>query len=94
VPTRFRDSVERRSIVALTYLNSLPQAVPFGLVLLLLLVGVLTNGVAAAMALGVVALFMAWLLYVGWPQMSPVARLLRLLVTVVVAGVAVNQLLR
>jgi hypothetical protein len=93
VPTRFRDSVERRSIVTLTYLNSLPRAVPFALVMSLLLVGVLTSGVVAAVALGIVALFLLWLLYVGWPQMSPVARVLRLLATVVVGGVAINQLL-
>ncbi|MDP9239453.1 MAG: hypothetical protein M3O55_02280 [Actinomycetota bacterium] len=88
-----RDKIERRSIVALTYLNTLPRPVTFGLVMLVLLAGVLTTGILAAVALGIVTLFLAWLLYVGWPQMSPSGRLLRLLATLLVAGFAVRQLL-
>ncbi|MEP7020765.1 MAG: DUF6703 family protein [Pseudonocardiales bacterium] len=93
MPGRMRDKIERRSIVALTYLNSLPRPVTFSLVMLLLLAGVLTTGILAAVALGIVALFLAWLLYVGWPQMSPAGRVLRLLATLLVAGFAVRQLL-
>jgi hypothetical protein len=93
VPGRMRDKIERRNIVALTYLNSLPRPVTFGLVMLVLLAGVLTTGVLAAVALGIVTLFLTWLLYVGWPQMSPSGRLLRLLATLLVAGFAVRQLL-
>ncbi len=93
MPGSLRDDVDRRSIVALSYLNSLPRSIPFGLIMLLLLVGVLTTGIVAAAALGLVALFMAWLLYVGWPQMSPTSRGLRLLVTLAVTGVAASQFL-
>ncbi len=93
MPGGMRDKIERRSIVALTYLNTLPRPVTFGLVMLVLLAGVLTTGILAAVALGIVTLFLAWLLYVGWPQMSPSGRLLRLLATLLVAGFAVRQLL-
>ncbi|PZS32056.1 MAG: hypothetical protein DLM59_08900 [Pseudonocardiales bacterium] len=94
MPGRIRDLIERRSIVALTYLNSLPRPLTFGLVMLLLLAGVATHGILAAIALGIVALFLVWLLYVGWPQMPRSGRVLRLLATLLVAGFAVNQLLR
>jgi len=93
VPGSIRDKIERRSIVALTYLNSLPRPATFGLVMVLLLAGVLTTGILAAIALGMVALFLAWLLYVGWPRMSPGGRVLRLLSTLLVAGFAIRQLL-
>jgi hypothetical protein len=92
VPARLRDVIERRSVLALTYLNSLPRPVTSGAFLLLLLVGVFTSGMVGAVALGLIAVFMAWLMYVGWPQMSPLARALRLLVTVAVAVLAVRQL--
>lgn len=88
----FRDSVERRSVVMLTYLNGLPRAVPFTLLLGLLLAGLLTTGILAFIALALVAAFLAWLLFIGWPLMSVPARVLRLASTLLVAGVAVAQL--
>lgn len=88
----FRDAVERRSVVMLTYLSSLPRVIPFGLVIGLLLAGLLTTGVLAFVALAIVALFLAWLLYVGWPQMHPTGRVLRLLATVLIAAAALAQL--
>lgn len=90
---RMRDAIERRSILTLTYLNALPRTVPFGLVMVLLLVGVLAGGTLAGIALGIVGVFLLWLLYVGWPQMSPAARLVRLLATLAVAGFAISRFL-
>jgi len=92
MPASFRDSVERRSVVMLTYLNSLPRVVPFALVTGLLMAGLLTTGVLASVALAIIALFLAWLLYIGWPQMNPIGRLLRLLATLLIAAAAVEQL--
>ncbi len=92
MPGNFRDAVERRSVVMLTYLSSLPRVIPFALVIGLLLAGLMTSGILAFVALALVALFLAWLLYVGWPQMQPTGRLLRLLATVLIAGAAVAQL--
>ncbi len=91
---RFREHVEQRSVVMLTYLNSLPRAAPFTLMLALLFAGLLTTGVLAFAALSLVAAFLGWLLYVGWPLMSSAARVLRLGSTLLVGAVAVNQLLR
>jgi len=93
VPERFRDNIERRSVVMLTYLNGLPRAVPFTLMFGLLLAGLLTSGVLAFVALILVAAFLGWLLFIGWPLMSGPARVLRLASTLLVAAVAVNQLL-
>lgn len=89
----FRDAVERRSVIMLTYLGSLPRVLPFGLVMALLLAGLLTSGVLAFAAVTLVAIFLTWLLYLGWPNMAPAGRALRLLATVVVAAAAVQRLL-
>lgn len=89
----FRDAVERRSVIMLTYLGSVPRVLPFGLVMALLLAGLLTSGVLAFAAITLVAIFLTWLLYLGWPNMQPSGRALRLLATVVVAAAAVQRLL-
>ncbi|MGB9378775.1 MAG: DUF6703 family protein [Mycobacteriales bacterium] len=92
MPANFRDAVERRSVVMLTYISSLPRVIPFGLVIALLLAGLLTTGVLAFAALAIVTLFLGWLLFIGWPQMAPAGRLLRLLSTLLVGAVAVQRL--
>ena len=92
MPASFRDAVERRSIVTLTYLNSLPRVVPCGVVGALLLVGLLTTGPPAFAALALVAGLLGWLLYLGWPQMMPIGRVVRLLATLVIAAAAVERL--
>ncbi len=92
MPPTFRDAVERRSIIMLTYLNTLPRVIPFALVMLLLLAGLLSTGILAFVALAIVAVFLGWLLYIGWPLMLPSARLLRLLATLLVTGAAVQRL--
>ena len=92
MPGTFRDRVERRSILPLTYLNSLPRVVPFALMMGLLLVGLLVPGLIGFLALVLVAVFMTWLLYVGWPHMARDARLLRLLAVVIVTAAAIQHL--
>lgn len=89
----FRDAVERRSVVMLTYLSSLPRVIPFGLVIGLLMSGLLTTGVLAFAALAILTVFMLWLLYVGWPEMTPVGRALRTLATLLIAAAAVGRLI-
>jgi len=93
VAATFRDAVERRSVIMLTYLGSVPRVLPFGLVMALLLAGLLTRGVLAFAAVALVAIFLTWLLYLGWPNMAPAGRVLRLLATLVVAAAAVQRLL-
>jgi len=92
MPASFRDAVERRSVVMLTYLSSLPRVIPFALVIGLLLAGLMATGILAFVALAIVALFLAWLLYIGWPRMHPTGRVLRLLATLLIAVAAVAQL--
>ena len=91
--TSFRDAVERRSVILLTYLSSLPRVIPFALVIALLMAGLLTTGILAFVALAMVALFLAWLLYLGWPDMLPAGRVLRLLATLLIAVAAVERLI-
>lgn len=92
MPASFRDAVERRSVVMLTYLSSLPRVIPFALIIGLLLAGLMTSGILGFVALALVALFLAWLLFVGWPEMRPTGRVVRLLATVLIAAAAVAQL--
>jgi hypothetical protein len=92
VPGTFRDAVERRSILPLTYLNSLPRAVPFAAMMALLLVGLLVPGVLGFLALVVVAGFLIWLVYIGWPHLTRDSRVLRLLAVVLVLAGAVQHL--
>lgn len=88
----FRDGVERRSVVMLTYLSSLPRVIPFALVIGLLMAGLLTTGILAFAALALVVLFLGWLLYIGWPLMLPAGRVLRLVATLAIAGAAIHRL--
>ena len=39
----------------------------------------------------VVALFLAWLLVLGWPRLKPVERLMRIAVLVMAAAIAIAQ---
>lgn len=93
MPGTFRDAVERRSILLLTYLNALPRAVPFAVMMALLLVGLLVPGLPGFVALVLVAMFLIWLLYIGWPHLTRESRALRLLAVVLVIGAAVQHLL-
>ncbi len=88
----FRTAVERRTVVMLTYLSSLPRVVPFAMVAVLLLAGLMTTGILAFVALSIIALFLGLLLYVGWPEMAPAGRVLRLLATLLIGASAVNKL--
>ncbi len=91
--SKFRDAIERRSILPLAYLTGLPRAAPFAVMMGLLLVGLLVPGVLGFLALVVVAAFLAWLVYIGWPHLTRDSRALRLLAVVLVIAAAVQHLL-
>jgi hypothetical protein len=82
----------RRSAPAVAYLATLPRAVPFVLVIILLALGVFAPAPIAFVALLVMALLMAWLLLLTWSVLSRPGRVLRLLATVIVLGFAVARL--
>jgi hypothetical protein len=71
------------------YLSRLPRWLPFAVALGLAVFGALVHGPAGAVALGLVALFLAWLAYLSWPALTPPARVLRAVATLAVVGAAV-----
>lgn len=71
-----RSTVERASLPFFARLGRLPRAVPFLLMLALLVVGILIPGWGWVL-MGVGALFLAWILFLTWPALSSSERLMR-----------------
>lgn len=86
----FRASVERASLPLLTRLSRLPRAVPFLVVLALLVGGILIPGWGWVLT-ALVALFLAWMLFLGWPRLTGVERLMRVAVILLAVAIAVTQ---
>jgi hypothetical protein len=88
-----RQSLERRSAVALLWLHQLPVWVLPVLLVVFLAIGVSVGGVIGAIALAVVAAVLLWLAAVSWSRLSLTGRLIRVLTIAVVLGVAILRLL-
>ncbi len=91
MPGSLRDSIERASVPALGRVAALPRLVPFVVVLALVLAGLFVSGVGPWL-LALVLLLLLWLLYLGWPRLTGVERLMRLAVIVLVLAVIVVRL--
>lgn len=89
-----RQAVERRSAVPLLYLRGLPRFAPAGGIVALAAAGVLLPAPFGALALLIVAAFLAWLVYLSWPAIDSTARTLRTVVIAVLVLAAVARLLR
>lgn len=87
-----RRDLERRSGPALVILGRLPRALPFLVVLALLLGGLAVKGVVGAVLLLVLLVILSWITFLAWPALRPPARALRVGVLVLVAGAAVAGL--
>jgi hypothetical protein len=82
-----RSSVEHRSHGLARRLESLPAAAPMVGALVLVVAGALVRGVVGAICFGILTAFLAWLLFLAWPRLTPLERLMRgslLLLTAVV----------
>ena len=86
-----RESFERASLPALTFLNDLPRFVPFLGILVLALAGILLPS-PAWLLLVVVILVLAWILALAWPRLSGAERLMRIAVVAIMVAVLVTQL--
>lgn len=86
-----RGAVERASLPLLTRLSGLPVWLPLALVLVLILGGAWLGGWAGGIAVGVALIAVLWLIYLFWPHLSPVERLMRLTVVFLVLAVAATQ---
>lgn len=89
----FRQTVERRSAVAVVTLRQLPKAVPGLLVLALLAGALVVQGVGGAVLVLLVALLLTWLVYLSWPALPNVGRLVRLLVIAALGVIAFTRVL-
>lgn len=72
----------------LIYLRQLPSWLVPLLTVALCVVGLAVRGWAGAVALCLVAAFMAWLAYLSWPGLAARGRLGRVLAIVVLVGLA------
>lgn len=91
-PSALRVRIEHASYPVLQRLAALPPWLPFLLMLVLILVGGFVGGVVGTVLIGLAALVIAWLLYLAWPRLAPVERMMRVAVLALVAAVAVTRL--
>ncbi len=85
-----RESFERASLPAFRWLEGLPRAVPFLVVLALAVAGILLPAPGWVL-LALVVLLLAWILALAWPRLSGSERLLRLAVVAVMTAVLLTQ---
>ncbi|MFW5469956.1 DUF6703 family protein [Knoellia sp. CPCC 206435] len=85
-----RESLESASAPVLRTIASLPRAVPFLAVLVLMVAGVLIPGWGWVL-LALVTLFLVWLLVLGWPRLTSQERLMRLAVVALALAITITQ---
>lgn len=86
-----RSALSDRSRQVLFRLSKLPPIVIPAVVLVLMLVGLGAPLLFALPALGVIALFVAWLAYLSWPVLDVRGRLTRGFMLLIVIGSAVAR---
>ena len=91
-PGPVRHRVEQASIPALEALGKIPVWLPFVVLLGLLVGGGFLGGVLGWVLVSLALAFVLWLLYLSWPRLTGVERLMRLTVLLLFVVVAVVQL--
>lgn len=86
-----RQAAERRSAKPLLYLHQLPAWVPPIVLAVLLVAGLAVRGPVGAVLLCGVAAVLVWLASISWPRLASAGKLMRLLVVVVMLGIAAYQ---
>ncbi len=86
----FRESVERASLPAVTTLSRLPRVVPFLAVLALMILGIVVQGWGWVF-IAIVWVFLAWMLYLGWPRLSGTEKLMRVAILALVLAVTATR---
>jgi hypothetical protein len=92
VPNTLRPTIERASLPMITRISSLPKAVPFLIMLALLVAGVLIGGPVGFVLMGLAASFVAWILFLSWPRLTSSERIMRFAVLLLAIAMAVVQL--
>ena len=88
-PSGVRGALERASLPVLTRLTSLPRWLVGIVPGVLLLGGLLAPPPWGTIMLGLVALFLAWLLVMSWPRLDGRSRATRTFVVLLLAAVTV-----
>jgi hypothetical protein len=89
VPNTLRSRVNQASLPLMTKLASLPKAMPFLLMVVLLVGGLLIPDPFGLVLRSLAALFVAWVLYLSWPRLTPTERIMRFAVLMLAAALAV-----
>ena len=87
-----RRRIDHASLPLVTRLSRLPKPVPFLILLALLVAGVLISGQLGFVLMGLAAIFVAWVLYLSWPRLSGLERIMRLAVLMLAVAMAAVQL--
>ena len=90
-PSGLRAAIETVSQPLLLRIAALPRAVPFVVLLALLVIGVFVGGVVGVVCTALVALFVAWLMYLSWPRLTGVERLGRAAVLLIAVALVAVQ---
>lgn len=85
-----RESFERASLPAVTWLNGLPRFVPFLAILVLVVAGIFLPP-PGWLLIGVVVLVLAWILALAWPRLRFAEQLMRLAVIGLMVAVMLTQ---
>ncbi|WP_151526569.1 DUF6703 family protein [Serinicoccus kebangsaanensis] len=92
MPGRLRLTIEQASRPMLERLARLPVWLPFLALLLLILGGGLVGGPVGWVMVGIALLFVGWLLYLSWPRLTGVERVMRLAVLLLFLALTIIQL--
>lgn len=85
------NAFERASLPLTRFIAQLPPLVPIVAVFVLVLLGAFI-GPWGALPLGIVVIFLLWMLGLSWPRLTNSEALMRIAVIVLVAGLAVIKL--
>lgn len=84
-----RTAIEQASLPAVRTLSTLPRAVPFLLVLVLLVAGIFVPYGYVLILL--VAAFLGWLLFLAWPRLTATERLMRATVGFLALAIGITE---
>ncbi|MGN6414230.1 DUF6703 family protein [Flexivirga sp.] len=85
----FRVRVEHASDPLLQGIARAPRALPALVVLLLLVIGAVFRGLVGTVCFGLCAVLVAWLLYLAWPRIQPIERMMRCSVLLLAVALAI-----
>ena len=89
MPT-LRESIETASLPTVKAISGLPRFVPFLVVLALMIGGIVIKDWGWIL-IGIVMVFLAWMLYLGWPRLTSSEKLLRSAILLLTAGVTLTR---